>query len=189
MTVTTGQKWRALGIGTLVAIGASACSSSSSGGSPTAATSAASSPAASASPSGAQAAVLAVWQGYVSTLTTMYNQADPSLAAWNSYAALDAATAGTNAVVTFRAHGEIVPGAPKVSDVNVTAVNASGNPPNASLTACWDTRDFQPVFRSTGKSAAPPGETPAPPHVAEVTLQQFSYGWRVITFSISDQSC
>jgi hypothetical protein len=171
----------------VVAAGVSSCSSSGSGDSPsTPATSAAAS--ASPSASGEQAAVLGVWQGYVKTLAAMYNQAVP-LSAWNNYAALSAAQQATSDVATYRQQGIIVPGAPKVSAVQLGTVESSASPPTASLTACWDTRGFQPVYRSSGKSALAPGESPAPPHIADVGFQKFSYGWRVTTFTVSGTSC
>lgn len=192
MTVATGRKYLAsLGIVSVVAVCASACSGSSGSGgsSPSTTTSAASSPTASASPTSDQAAVLTTWHGYVATLTEMYNQANPSLSAWNDYAALTAASQATETVASFRANREIVPGAPKASDVTVTSIDTATNPPSATLTACWDTRGFQPVYAKTGKSAAPSGESPAPPHIADASLQRFSYGWRVVTFTISTQPC
>lgn len=162
---------------TAAAIGIAACSSTASTpAGPAAGT--ASSAAQSASPSGQSAAILTVWRGYVATLTAMYNTARPS-AQWTQYAALDAASQGNNDVGTFRREGIIVRGAPTVSKVSPPTIDDAAAPPTASMSVCWDTRGFTPVYAATGKSAVPLGSTPPPPALATVSLQRFSYGWRV----------
>ncbi len=159
------------------ALSAAACSTASnSTGSASAANSAA--PSTAASPTGQSAAILAVWRGYVATLTTMYNTARPS-PQWTSYAALDAASQGNADVGTFRAQGIVVRGAPTVTKVSSPTVDDAASPATASMSVCWDTRGFTPVYAATGKSAVPAGSTPPPPALATVSFQHFSYGWRV----------
>ncbi|HZU76882.1 MAG TPA: hypothetical protein VFA70_08980 [Dehalococcoidia bacterium] len=160
------------------ALGAAACStaSNSTGSAAGAANSAA--PSTAASSSGQSAAILAVWHGYVATLTAMYNTARPS-PRWTSYAALDAASQGNADVGTFRAQGIVVRGAPTVTKASTPTVDDATSPATASMSVCWDTRGFTPVYAATGKSAVPAGSTPPPPALATVSFQLFSYGWRV----------
>lgn len=147
-----------------------------------------SAPAASASPTGATAAILSVWTGYVTTLTTMDNTARQS-PDWDRYAALGAYSAETSQISLFHTEGIITPGKPVVTGVTVSTAGIGATPPTATLTACWDSRGFQPVFASSDAPAGPPGATLAPPHLVNVALQEFDYGWRVTNFTLTEMTC
>lgn len=159
------------------------------------ATGASSAPPASATPSASaqdDAAVQATWGGFVATFTKMLNTAAP-VANWDQYAALTAATNGTNEMFTFRQEGIVVPGAPIVTEARITSLQQDANPPTAAMTACWNASNFQPVFATSSASA---GTGAAAPALVNVGLQRFSQyvtasdsGWRVVTFTVTNTPC
>lgn len=95
------------------------------------------------------------WDGVVASFAAPDQPQSPALAEHSD----DAALADAQSALIQLARDEIrLVGAPILAP-EITALELGGATPSATISDCVDASDWQPVFSSTGDSAAAPGQT------------------------------
>ena len=135
----------------------------------------------------AQAAILEAYRGYWAAKVVSYadptKDQDPDLARFADDTALSDAQ---STIFTLRSSGISIPGAPTLSPV-VSKVSL-GDAPTATITDCVDATAWQPIYTTTGASAAAPDQ--ALRVLTESTAFVAEGQWRIRTsIARRDQTC
>lgn len=160
---------------------AAACSSSeedpSAGGSPSPTTA---SPTDTLSAAEAQARkdVIAAYQGMTTEQVKAYAKASLKGSNITKYATGKALRDVKDAVFVNMQNGIVVQGEPKVTaseeDVDLSL---DGSPQRATLRLCFDMNTWEPIYKESGKSAAPPDQVKR--YTITANLQKQANQWRV----------
>lgn len=124
------------------------------------------------------AAALAAYAGYWSAYVTVAADLNASTVDLNKYVGDPLLTELMFTVKQTRANGIVYKGHP-TSTPGRTTVNDTASPVSVSIDDCFDAAGWEPVFASTGKSAAAPGQVNRYMITSTVSLFE-GRGWLVV---------
>ncbi|MFC9734251.1 hypothetical protein ACFWGM_01895 [Streptomyces roseolus] len=162
---------------------------------PTTPTSPSSSAPASASPSPespeetAKKEAVAAYQAYWTELPKAY--AVPSLEGTElkRYTAAEALAKATAGVANLKTLGQIMTGAPVLTNPTVTAAEIDKKTPHVTISACLDVLPWKVIKKSTGKPAPLPS-TRVTKYVVTALVERWPDGWKVLKSTPhGDQPC